>query len=229
MKILSTLAFLLLSLPALSAENSSISVNGTGSIRVIPDQVSVTVGFVARDKQAQIVKAASDKTMRAIIEAAKKLKIAEKDIQTDFAQIDLENEFNNQGGQPKNFVARRSLRVLLRDVKQFDSLTAALFQAGANNLASVDFSHSKEEEYRARSRVLAVRNAKDTAEQLAKEAGLKLGVAKIINLGVSNREYALYAGGSAKMAMDAPSSRGPSISQGEIEITTELAVTYEAK
>lgn len=229
MKIFVLLFFGFLSAPLFGEDHSKITVSGKGSVRVVPDQVSITVGFVTRDKDAQVAKNTSDKVMRNIIDAAKKNKIADKDIQSDYTQIELENFYNNTGNDPKVFIARRSLRVLLRKIDQFDILTAALFTAGANNLSSVEFNHSKEDDYRVRSKVLAIKYAKETAELLAKEAGLTLGVAKSIDLGGSIRQYALYKASTAGMDAASSASTSPSISQGEVEISTELNVTYEAK
>jgi len=97
-----------------------------------------------------------------------------KDVQTD--QIEMHPTYDPFDAHTLvRYTVSNQIAITLRDVSKREGLITALFKAGLNTLSSIDFRTSKLREYRDQARVMAVRAAKDKAELLARELGMKVG------------------------------------------------------
>jgi len=205
----------------------TLSVSGEASVATVPDRVEISIGMESADKSVKEVKSLSDQAMARILAAAKALKIEDKNIQTDFARIDADMIQGPDGRmQRSGYVVRRSVRILLTDINAYDALVESLFDAGANLLSDVTFSSSKKIELEKEARRLAIGEAKQKAELMAKELGLTVGQALEVHDSAANDSQPQLRGGmmQSKMMGDAAL---PTIAAGQIVIPAQVSIIFE--
>lgn len=212
----------------------SIVVSGSSSVFVVPDQVEVSIGIEKSSKNVNEAKLLSDQSMARILEVAKSFKIPDADIQSDYNRVDLENTDPEGRREGYRFVARRSVRILLKDTKIYDALTGKLFAVGANVLSDVNFKTSMQKAQEAKARRQALQVAKQKAKEMANELGLTLGSPLMISdLSGGAVHFAAMdasadmSGGMAMRKGAASPALGPTLALGQLEISAEVSVRFE--
>jgi uncharacterized protein YggE len=214
-------------------DRRSILVTGEGEAAATPDQVEFLVGIDVTEAKVEAAKAKSDEAMRRILTITKDFKIEGKDVQSDYARVQpIHDSTYNPNGKPArpviSYNARRDIRILLRDIKQYDGLMAALFNSGANHLHSLQFKSSARPRLEQEARVAALKDAKAKAEAMAQQMGLKLGRPRSIAEGF--HEPGPFP--MAKTMMMESRARGageePTLAPGEVRVRQNVTVVFDA-
>lgn len=168
------LFLLLVSAGLLIAQQHSISVDGEAEVQVVPDYVVIALGVESQGKSAGEALAANAGVIKRLVDMARKSGIPDGDLKTDFIQFQVQHA---QGSSiPIEFyIARKSLVVTLRDLRQFEPFLTAALTAGATHLHGVDFRTSELRKYRDQAREMAVKAAAEKARDLAKTLGRTVG------------------------------------------------------
>lgn len=203
-----------------------ISVSGIGRVFVAPDVADISVGVVSQDKEAGVASAKTAEGIDAVIKALLELGIEEKDIKT--TQLSLNPIYDWDVNPPRidGWEATNMVSVTVRDVTQVGAIVDAAVAAGANRIDGVTFRVDDSTAATAEARTAAMANAKATAEQLAKEAGVTItGVISITESSAPAptpiyMERAMAAG----EAMDA--SVATKVMAGEVEVQVTVFVVY---
>ena len=154
----------------------SISVNGDAVVKVVPDEVVLTLGVETRHEELSVAKRHNDERVQRVISVAKHLGIEEKYIQTDFINISPEYEYRSDGiDRIVGYRVGKTIQITLRDINQFDELLASALEAGANYVHGVDFRTTELRKYRDQARALAIKAAEEKAQALAEELGRTAG------------------------------------------------------
>lgn len=214
-------------------DDRTILVTGEGESAATPDQVEFTVGIDVTEAKVEAAKTKSDEAMRRILAITKDFKIDGKDVQSDYLRVQpIQDSSYNASGKPTrpviSFNARRDIRILLRDIKQYDGLMATIFNSGANNLHSLEFKSSAQARLEGEARAAALKDAKAKAEAMAQQMGLKLGRARSIAEGLRDPE----PGPRAKTMMMESMARdagGPTLAPGEVRIRQYVTIVFDAE
>lgn len=200
----------------------SITVAGVGQVQAKPDIASASLGVqtqapVARDAQAE-----NSKVMAEVIDAVKALGIEEKDISTH--GLSLHPRYDREGQTVDAYVATNNISVIVRDLDQVGEVLDAGFDAGANVAGGVQFSIADPTDSRNQAMQLAVADARDRADVLAKAAGVTIvGVVSVTEESggyPSPRPMAGLVLESAAMKFATP------IEPGELTISVWVRVVY---
>ena len=152
----------------------SIQVSGTAVVNVTPDRVLIQMGVQSNGATPQRAESANSATIQKVIRALKALGIEEKDIVTDWYVIDPiyddGNSLTIEGYRIYNIVA-----ITLRDISKVNKVIVASLNAGANQVANVEFYLSDLRKYRDQARDLAMKAAQEKARDLASAAGAQTG------------------------------------------------------
>ena len=185
-KIIATvLASMMLAMPVMSmaesavitptaeiAEQASvISVQGSASITVEPDQAELSFGAEFIEEDAQTAQGKVNDAINAAVEALKKLGIDEKAIQTDSISIYRQYDYSGDTPVVTGFSASTQLRVSLSDISLAGAAIDAGINAGLNNVNDITFSSSKQAEYYDQVLAEAVKSARHKAEIMAAAEG----------------------------------------------------------
>lgn len=165
---------------AAQAESRTISTSGSADVRVVPDEIEVSLGVETRDKSLAVARRENDERLAKVMAALRGLKIDAKHVQTDY--VNIQPDYNNDRSIAVYWV-RKNIAVTLKDPSKFDSLLTQVLDAGANHIHDVQFRNSELRKYRDQARAMAIRAAHEKAAALAKELGQKVGKARTINEG----------------------------------------------
>jgi uncharacterized protein YggE len=218
------------------AQPQSLSVTGDAEIKVVPDQVVMSLGVEVHAKALADARRENDSRVRAVRAAAKRFDIDDKDVQTDFIQLGM--AYQTDGVTPDYYYTRKSIVFVLHDVTRMEEVLAAAVDAGATHIHGVEFETTKLREYRDKARAMAVQAAKDKARDVAAAAGMKVVGTP---LGISDASYggnSWYGSGwggwgrsrgalSQNVMMDnGAGSAGGTIALGRISVTASVSMTF---
>jgi uncharacterized protein YggE len=206
-----------------SATPRTITVVGTGNVSLVPDVARINVGAEARADTVSEAKAEVDGQMAAIMAALKQMAVDEKDIQTSHYYIHYEERVpmpvvqeGPVGESQSGYRVSSMLRVTVRDVEKAGEVLDAVVEAGANQVHGVTFTVSDESKWQGQAREKAMANARARAGELAGLAGVELGelisVSEVI--------------GSVPMTVAMEGRGGGGIAPGELELGTQVQVTF---
>jgi len=161
----------------------TITVSGDADIKVIPDEVDISIGVEAWDKDLAIAKEDNDKRVQAVIAAAKKSKVHEKYIQT--SRLSITPRYRNERNKTDfiGYFVQKAIVITLKDTDKIDDLLSGVLEAGADQVFGVHFRTTQLRKYRDQARVAAVKAARAKAEDLAAAVGQKVGKARSISEG----------------------------------------------
>ncbi len=238
MKITALLLALSCAASAAEAPPRTVSVSGSASVKVAPDQVLLTIGVETVAPGLAFAKSENDARVKKVLAALRSAGAEEKSLQTDHVSVEPRYEYDGKNGQRLvGYAVRRSAVATLKDVKKFEGLLSAALEAGANHVHGVDFQTTKLREHRDEARRLAIKAAREKAELLAGELGQKLGRPTAISEGNSRwwMPYGSWGGRGAMMAQNAvqnaggggPSSEDSTVALGQISVDADVSVTFE--
>jgi len=173
--------------------------------------------------------------MNEIIQALKSLDIEAKDIKTtDYRLSPVYNWTDQKGQQLVGYEVSQNASVKIRNLDKIGDVIAKTTEKGANQIGNIDFTIDDEFELKNEARELAIQKAKEKAEMIADQTGMKLGKIKGVyeNSVVPSPMYD-YTNARKEMsfgtgAVDQVVS-SPSIETGQNEIKVEVTLNYEVK
>ena len=168
---LATLALLALCLPAV-AEDSTITVVGTGSVRLAPDQVVWQVTAIDEARKLAEAKKWSDKRVANIVKTIEALGIKKEDIQQNPLQMQKKYSLKDESRRVIGYRVRKVISFRQKSLERFDE---GLEKIGSRDtqFEEVDFRFLSSQRAEMEKRVL--RDAIDTAQRRASRAAIAAG------------------------------------------------------
>jgi len=208
-----------------------IRVNGLAEVKLVPDMLTVNIGVVTLDKDPLKSQSENDRAVKTILAAAKQLGVAPEDVQTGYVWLGRKESESREGPAVfEGYEAATVVTVVLRDLTKYNALVTEALKAGANRVGGLTFGYLKEEEKWREARMLAIKAAKQKAEDLAGQLGEKLGrPTGIQNEERPPQEQAYAASASTGGAGGFSPDEGTTLSAGQMVIRSEVEVTFELK
>ncbi len=210
-------------------QQAGIWVGGSGKVVVTPDLATLSVGVEATEKTVEQARSEAAQAMNAIMDALKKNGIADKDIRTQYYNIQPQYVWNDSFRRQEltGYHVTNSLTAKSRDIDGVGALLDAVTKAGGNytRVSGVNFSAEHPEVYANQAREAAVKDAMSKAQQFATLTGVKLGKLQYIAETGGNvpvyQEYAKLSMAAADMGA-APTP----ISAGEMDVTVTVQAVF---
>ncbi len=208
---------------------NTISVSGFGEVFAEPNMG--TAIFTVINENKDVRRALSENTVNSnrLIEFLTESGIEEKDMKTISFNITPRYDFvdRNDWSPGRRILAgyqvNHSLEVKIREIDQTGVIVEGAVNAGANDVSGIRFVVEDEEEYRNKSRAMAVEDAKRKAEELASQLGVDL--VSIIGYNESESPISFDAMTREVVGMGG----APDIQTGENVIRTNVTVNYEIR
>jgi uncharacterized protein YggE len=226
--------------PAAVAPTGAISVSGEAEVRVVPDQVVITLGIETSHRELSVAVRRNDDRTKEVIRVAADHGIQPKDIQTDF--ISIENSYEDYYADPPiitGYIVRKTVVLTLRDIDKFERLLTDLSETGVTSVHGVQFRTTELRKYRDQARELATRAALEKARDMAGVLDLKVGPATNIsedNVGWwSWYGYGWWGYRSQAMTQNVvvnveelpPTSSDSSFAPGQISVTARVTISFQ--
>ena len=203
----------------------TISVSGSGSVKVPSDMAKLTFSVVTKEASAIASVQNNAAKMNKVYDALKKIGIEEANISTSNYSLYQESFYRDGKNEPGQYVTSNNIIVVLEDVEKSGLVIDTAISAGVNQMNGISFLVKDSKAALDQARVLAFQQAKEKAELFAKEAGCKLG--KVITIMENSGSYPVVremADGMAKAY-----ANSTTISAGEDAVTATVSVVFELK
>jgi hypothetical protein len=223
--------------PDACSTGRTIQVSGAAVVNVVPDQILLQLGVQSNGVTVNEVERANTAAIQSLMRALRAQGVAEKDIATDWYVIEpLYDDYDSlhiKGYRIDNIVA-----VTLRSGDRVSPVIAAALKAGANQVVNVEFYTSQLRAFRDQARDLAMKAAREKAQDLARAAGATPGCVQSIsenswssfNSWWYGRNQSLWAQNVVQNAGVAGGGAGTNdegpISLGQISVRAEVSVVY---
>ena len=212
--------------------NSTLSVSGTAFTKVKPDRVVISIGVETTNKTAKASLAANSELMNKIIIALRNLGIKENETSTSSFTISPNYNYTESGTilNITGFTVTNSIQIDSSTLVNISSWIDAAVASGANSINSIDFriSNNKLEDTKNMLIKDAIANAREKADIVSSELGLKVIGLKSITVGEFDyiqppqpfMEKRFDAAGAGAAAATTP------ILAGEQEISASVSIVF---
>ncbi len=236
------------------ADQATISVSGDGEVYKTPDLAVMSFSVVSEGKTVAEAMEDNTKKMNAITEVIKSMGVAESDLQTtdfsinprydyvktaapmlaptDAAEITIDEGYYYPSGKRtlSGYDINQTLTIKIRqeNMAKIGQIIQEATASGANQVGSLQFTLDDPDAAQAEARELAIAEAKEKAEILARQLNVKLGRIISYNDGGYSPIYRLnYDAKQEYGAGGAASMPAPDIQAGESRISVSVNITYE--
>lgn len=221
------------------AQPGVITVTGEAEVRVVPDEVILTLGVETWDEYLKSAKSQNDERVKEVLRIAQAYGVEARHIQTDHISIEPRYEDNYEKKNLIGFFVRKTIVITLKDISKFDDLLTSVIDADVNYVHRIQFRTTELRKYRDEARALAIKAAQEKANALAGELGQSVGRPRTINeeqadwwswynswwgAGWGNnmsQNVIQEAGGSSSTTDDG------TIAPGEITVNARVSVSFE--
>lgn len=216
--------------PALASDEEpqkrTISLNGTGTVKLAPDIVSISTGVESDAAIAKDALAKNNAAMTKVVEELKQSGIEAKDIQTTNFSVEPRYDTRDEDKAPKliGYHVNNSVFITLRDISKLGEVLDKIVSLGANSIGGISFGVANREAVENEARKLAMADAIAKAKLYAEAAGAELGEVMTISEEGGYRPY-FEKRAAAPMASAAPVP----IEAGTESVSMQVSVTWELK
>lgn len=212
---------------------NQINVSGEGKVSVSPDLATITLGLETNGKDVSEITKESTASMNKIIEELKALGLESADIQTTQYSVNPRYDYTDKGRVDDGYQIEQNIEVKIRDFDKIANVITIATENGANVINNLQFSIEDEQKAKNDAREKAIAQAKQKAQEIAQETGIKLG--KIINFYESSSSsdnpiyYSVKSMSSAVALEDSAMGVSSNIESGEQEVTVTVNLVYKVK
>jgi uncharacterized protein YggE len=198
----------------------TLSVTGTGTVKVTPDVADVQLGVQITRETAKAARDDAATAMSAVIEALRALGIADADIQTSYINLGPVYDYNS-GQKITGYQVSNVVNVHVADLSKLADVVDNSVSAGATTVNSITFDVSNRSDLEQQARTAAVKDARAHADTLAAAAGVTIsGVSSISETQMATPfPYPMAAG----LAADAKSTP---VMPGTSSVSLTVSVVY---
>ena len=198
-----------------------VSVTGEGVVRIVPDEVVVQARIEHTGKSAAEVKALNDQVVSELLAYLESEGISPKHLQTQYVRLNKEYNYNTK---ESFYSANQALNIRLENLHRYETIISGLLENGLNRIDGIEFKSSQQEELEVKARELAVRKAKEKAEDYAHALDQQVGKAVIITeLEGGNIPHVFR---SMEMKLADSSAQTQTIAPGELEVRVRVNVSF---
>jgi uncharacterized protein YggE len=210
----------------ISQQNSGIWVSGTGKITVTPDIAEISLGVETQSDNVAGAQQQAVGAMSAVIAALKSYNIADKDISTQYYNINPVYNYDKGTQTLTGYHVSNTISIKIRKIEDAGKIIDGVAVAGgdATRINSISFSVDNPEKYNEEVRKLAMADAETKAKQMASLGKVKLGKITYITESGGYIPPIIYRTDSAvKESMGVSTTP---ISAGETEISLTVQIIY---
>jgi uncharacterized protein YggE len=211
--------------------STELSVVGEGKVDVTPDTAYIDVGITVNNgASVDAVQKQMSQTNNAIIDAMKKLGIAKADIKTSNYSIYPNYVYDGRNNQLDGYNGNAQVEIRARSPQMASQVIEAATAAGANQVNGTRFVVDKPEKYREEARNKAVANAREQAQKIASNLGIRLGrVVNIVESSAGSPIYPMPMYGAAEKSIGLGGGGGANIEPGSQTITSVVTLYFEKR
>ena len=216
-----------------------ITISGTAEVRVAPDEILINAGVEIRNENLDQARRQHDDRMKSVLAFLKDSGVPRKDVQTDFINLvpDYGNEWGHAPTKTPIYVVRKFIEVRLNNVTNLEAILTGMLNAGVDRINNVEFRTTQLRKYRDQARAMAIKAAKEKADALCAELGVKRGKPLNINASESggiwnyfgnqgNNSVANNVQTVAQDSGNAADSPAETLALGQVSVSATVTVSF---
>ena len=219
--------FLFTFTPNISAQSSSVTVEGNAEISIVPDRASLNLAVELNGRNLSAMTTRVAETIDAFLTITDGLSINRNDVMTSGVNINPRYRYENKTGRRifDGYNVSRSIQVDLQNIDLLGSIIERSTAQGINNIAAPIFRFSQEDQVIQSLHTLAVQDAMKRAEALVDPLNASLG--KALKIDASSNQ-SIGPPMMEMRALDMNSSLAEqSYSIGQINYSQSVLATFE--
>lgn len=211
--------------------SGELSVVGEGKIDIVPDTASVDLGIIVNNaKTVEEAQQQMNTVNNAIVKGVETLGIKKVDIKTSNYSINPTYNYERGGNVITGYSGNATITIKVRETAKLPEIIQVATTNGANQVMGTSYSIDKPESYREKAREAAIANAKEQAEKLANQLGIRLGKVTNIVESTGGTQPPMYF--ESAMALDAKAGTNipsPDLQPGSQTITSTVTLYFEKR
>jgi uncharacterized protein YggE len=222
-----------------SPTTRTVAVTGEAEVRVVPDEVILTLGVETWDKVLEIAKRQNDDIVDSVLAVATDYGIEPQHVQTDY--VNIEPRYRSGYYEQSDFIGyfvHKNIVITLRELDRFEGLLSDVLTAGANYVHGIEFRTTELREYKDQARALAIQAAQEKAAALGGELGQSVGDPLTIQeeqsgwwSGYNAWWGSSWGGGMSQNVIQefggAAALADSSVAPGQIKVNARVSVAFE--
>ena len=198
----------------LGATIPTVSVNGSSQLKVLPDEIYISIKLDESDTKGKVT---LEEQRRSMFAALKKAGV---DTEKQLSVVDMNSSFYRRRGA----LAVTQYELKVATAEQVGKVFEALEKAGIPNVNVTRTAYSKMEELRSEARKAAIVNAQQRARELAEAVGQSIGACYEINDYTTTTQPVVYR---SKMMLANSASLDAAAEEAEPNVEFEqIVVSY---
>ena len=159
---------------------NSVQVTGQATMKVVPDMVelSLNANFVRPAMKDAV--AETQAAIAQILAVCRKYIPAEEDIKVSNVATNKDYDYENNRTTFKGYSAQQVLEVRLKDIGKLEAFTEELLATKISSIGNIRYNHSKADSIQRVVNLMALTDAKKTAEKMCEQMQVRLG--KIVSM-----------------------------------------------
>jgi uncharacterized protein YggE len=223
---------------SISDEAGTISVSGEAVVKVIPDEVILTMGIETWHRELSVAKRRNDERVSDVIKLAKRHGIETREIQTDYISIEPQYEIPYDRTAIDGYFVRKTIVLTLHELDKFDSFLSDVTEAGVTHVHGIQFRTTELRKYRDQARSLALQAAKEKASDMAAVFDAEIGFPNSVHedhvgwyswygYGWWGSQYG-FASQNVVQTVGGPSMEiDGTLAPGQISVSARVSVTFD--
>jgi uncharacterized protein YggE len=200
----------------------TITVSASGKVTIVPDVARVTLGVTFTRPTVKAARSDAATAMTQVIDAVKKLGVADADIRT--VGINLYPQYaNTTPGRVTGYTISEQLQVTIRDLDKAGDVVDAATTQGATDVNGISFELADPDKAMNDARAAAVVAAQASAQAMASAGHVSLG--QIVSISDASPVYPITYG--VRSAAGAADSSVPTpVQVGTQDVSITLTVVF---
>ncbi len=216
----------------LASQQEGIWVNGQGQVPAIPDIATISLGIESQSANVSDAQSQASGAMDSVMKALKANGVADKDIQTQYFNIQRVTRWDDKNQQEvvTGYRVTNTVVVKIRKMDTIGTVIDAVAVAGGDltRVNGIGFSVDDPTPYYKAAREKAIADASAKATQLASLSGITLGKPTYISENTyTPAPVPVYA--ARDMAAGSAAKVATPISTGETTVSVNVQVVYSIK
>jgi uncharacterized protein len=198
----------------------TISVSASGKVTIVPDVARVNLGVTITKPSVKAARSSAAAAMNKVIDAVKRLGIADADIQT--VGLNLYPQYTN--GSPariSGYTISNQLQITIRDLDKTGDVVDAATANGATDVNGISFELADPAKAMNDARSSAVAAARVSAQAMASAGNVTLGA--VVSITDSTPSTPMYYGPTRGLALD---SLATPVKIGTQDVSVSVTVVF---
>lgn len=219
-------------------ETGSISVSGEAVVKVVPDEVMLTLGVETWHRELSVAKRRNDERVSEVIKLARRYGIEQRQIQTDYINIEPRYELPYERTSIDGYFVRKTIVLTLHELDKFDSFLSAVTEAGVTHVHGIQFRTTELRKYRDQARALALQAAKEKAIDMATVLNSRIGFPQSVHedqvgwyswygYGWWGSQYGFATQNVVQTIEGPPMEIDSTLAPGQISVSARVSVTFD--